>query len=253
MWGAIIGDIVGSRFEGTGIKTKEFDLLTHDCRYTDDSVCTAAVAESLLDGLPADLTLRVWCHRRPARGYGGMFARWLEQEAPHAYGSFGNGAAMRVSPAAYLSTATVCTVSGVTRSFRPLPWQRTCAPESRHTSAIRKPSVSETRKPVCAVRTSHAWSRRPSRVVRSGAASNASTSPGVRKLTSVRSVRLTGMARMRWIRCACSGWRIAAKRNIERMAASRAFRVLTLLPRSHSRCSKEGGDEVGIEIGEVEL
>ena len=103
MWGAIIGDIVGSRFEGTGIKTKEFDLLTHDCRYTDDSVCTAAVAASLLDGLPADLTLRVWCHRHPARGYGGMFARWLEQEAPQAYGSFGNGAAMRVSPEAYLT------------------------------------------------------------------------------------------------------------------------------------------------------
>ena len=63
MWGATIGDIVGSGFEGTGIKTKEFDLLTHDCRYTDDSVCTAAVAASLLDGLPAGLTLRVWCHR----------------------------------------------------------------------------------------------------------------------------------------------------------------------------------------------
>lgn len=103
MWGAIIGDIVGSWFEGTGIKTKEFELLTRECRYTDDTVCTAAVAASLLDGLPPDLTLRMWCHRHPGRGYGGMFARWLEQEAPQAYGSFGNGAAMRVSPAAYLN------------------------------------------------------------------------------------------------------------------------------------------------------
>ncbi len=103
MWGAIIGDIVGPRFEGTGIETKEFELLTHDCRYTDDTVCTAAVAASLLDGFPPDLTLRVWCHRHPGRGYGGMFASWLEREAPQAYGSFGNGAAMRVSPAAYLN------------------------------------------------------------------------------------------------------------------------------------------------------
>ena len=103
MWGAIIGDIVGSRFEGTGIKAKEFELLTRHCRYTDDTVCTAAVAASLLEGLPPDLTLRVWCHRHPGRGYGGMFARWLEGEARQAYGSFGNGAAMRVSPAAYLN------------------------------------------------------------------------------------------------------------------------------------------------------
>ena len=88
MWGAVIGDIVGSRFEGTRIKTKEFELLTRDCRYTDDTVCTAAVAASLLDGLPPDLTLRAWCHRHPGRGYGGMFARWLEREAPQSYGSF---------------------------------------------------------------------------------------------------------------------------------------------------------------------
>ena len=88
MWGAVIGDIVGSRFEGTRIKTKEFELLTRDCRYTDDTVCTAAVAASLLDGRPPDLTLRAWCHRHPGRGYGGMFARWLEREAPQSYGSF---------------------------------------------------------------------------------------------------------------------------------------------------------------------
>ena len=103
MWGAIIGDIVGPRFEGTGIKGKEFELLTRDCRFADNTVCTAAVAASLHGGVPPDLTLREWCHRHPGRGYGGMFARWLEREAPQAYGSFGNGAAMRVSPAAFLN------------------------------------------------------------------------------------------------------------------------------------------------------
>ena len=88
MWGAIIGDIVGSRFEGTGIKSKECELLTRDCRYTDDTVCTVAVAASLLDGLPPDLTLRAWCHRHPGPGL-----RRDVREAPQAYGSFGNGAA----------------------------------------------------------------------------------------------------------------------------------------------------------------
>ena len=67
MWGAIIGNIVGSRFEGTGIKTKEFELLACGCRYTDDTVCTAAVAGSLLYDRPPDRTLGVWCHRHPDR------------------------------------------------------------------------------------------------------------------------------------------------------------------------------------------
>lgn len=103
MWGATIGDIVSSRFERTGIKTKELGLLVRERRYTDDTVCTATVAACLLDGLPPDLTRRVWCHRRPGGGYGGCSRGWLEGEARQAYGSFGNGAAMRVSPAAYLN------------------------------------------------------------------------------------------------------------------------------------------------------
>ena len=75
------GTSSGSRFEGTGIKAKEFELLTRHCRYTDDTVCTAAVAASLLEGLPPDLTLRVWCHRHPGPGLrrdvrgGGLRAR----------------------------------------------------------------------------------------------------------------------------------------------------------------------------------
>lgn len=104
MWGAIIGDIVGSRYEWDPIKTKTFEFFHPLCDYTDDSVCTAAVADILLnnDTFPVT-TLQQWCQRHPGRGYGGMFSHWIDVADPVPYGSFGNGAAMRVSPAAYLN------------------------------------------------------------------------------------------------------------------------------------------------------
>ena len=102
MWGAIIGDIVGSRYEWDRIKTKEFEFFHSACEYTDDSVCTAAVADILLHDLLPASNLQRWCRRHPGRGYGGMFLHWIESAEPAAYGSFGNGAAMRVSPAAFL-------------------------------------------------------------------------------------------------------------------------------------------------------
>ena len=102
MWGAIIGDIAGSMYEWNRIKMKDFEFFGPECEYTDDTVCTAAVAEILLEGLPAAATLQQWCRRHPGRGYGGMFAGWIESTGPAPYGSFGNGAAMRVSPAAFL-------------------------------------------------------------------------------------------------------------------------------------------------------
>ena len=103
MWGAIIGDIVGSMYEWNRIKTKEFEFYGSSCEYTDDTVCTAAVAEILLDDLPPAATLRRWCRRHPGRGYGGMFSWWIKQPILEPYGSYGNGAAMRVSAAAYLN------------------------------------------------------------------------------------------------------------------------------------------------------
>ena len=101
MWGAAIGDIAGSMYEWNRIKTKDFEFFGPECEYTDDSVCTAAVAEILLDGMPAAATMQQWCRRHPGRGCGGMFAGWIETNDPGPYGSFGNGAAMRVSPAAF--------------------------------------------------------------------------------------------------------------------------------------------------------
>ncbi|MXX96646.1 MAG: ADP-ribosylglycohydrolase family protein [Rhodothermaceae bacterium] len=103
-YGAILGDLVGSVYEWDRIKTKEFEFFKPDCFYTDDTVCTAAVAHILLDGPPsAAQALRQWCRKHPGRGYGGIFSIWIDIDEMDAYGSYGNGAAMRVSPAAFLN------------------------------------------------------------------------------------------------------------------------------------------------------
>ncbi len=100
MLGGIIGDVVGSRFEGRRrrIKSKDFEFFHPDCRYTDDTVCTCAVAQWLLDGGELATILRDWVRRHPGRGYGGMFRRWAADPAMGPYGSWGNGAPMRVGP-----------------------------------------------------------------------------------------------------------------------------------------------------------
>ncbi len=103
MLGAIIGDIAGSIYEGYSIKTKDFPFFGEDCRFTDDSVCTVAVADMLLHDLPPAEAMQKWCRRHPHRGYGGNFGMWIYTDPPEPYGSYGNGAAMRVSPAAFLN------------------------------------------------------------------------------------------------------------------------------------------------------
>ena len=109
MLGAMTGDIAGSRFEWDNLKSMDFVFFTPQCRFTDDSVMTAAVAEALMNSAPdyADLSARtVESMRRLGRahigaGYGGRFLRWLKSDHPEPYGSFGNGAAMRISPVAW--------------------------------------------------------------------------------------------------------------------------------------------------------
>ena len=102
MWGAVIGDIVGSVYEWDRIKTKEFEFFSPRGHFTDDAVCTAAVADMLLRDRPPAPTLQAWCRRYPHVSYGGWFGQWIGHESPEPYNSFGNGAAMRVSPAAFL-------------------------------------------------------------------------------------------------------------------------------------------------------
>ncbi len=113
MYGAILGDMIGSPYEfDMGDKTKDFPLFSEYSRFTDDSVMTIAVADAFLDAQPnADIE---WIRNRlvrgmqrygkefPHAGYGGMFRRWLRSKDPQPYGSYGNGSAMRVSAVAWI-------------------------------------------------------------------------------------------------------------------------------------------------------
>ena len=120
MIGAIIGDIVGSRFEFNNHRSKEFELFTKDCQVTDDSIMTLAVAKAMMETermitLSADESsdnneyysllekmsvkyMQEIGRKYPNCGYGGMFAQWVFSDQPAPYNSFGNGAAMRISP-----------------------------------------------------------------------------------------------------------------------------------------------------------
>jgi len=103
MLGAIAGDIIGSRFEGQPGPARDFQLFHPACRFTDDSVCTVAVADALLGDRDFAASLRAFVRRHPGRGYGGMFLAWaLADDAP-AYGSWGNGAPMRTAAVGWLA------------------------------------------------------------------------------------------------------------------------------------------------------
>jgi ADP-ribosylglycohydrolase len=101
MLGAIAGDIIGSRFEHAGIKSKDFELFNRQSVFTDDTVHTVALADSLLHDIPYQDKLREYFQYYPHAGYGGRFRRWARSSKPVPYGSYGNGSAMRVSPVAW--------------------------------------------------------------------------------------------------------------------------------------------------------
>ena len=113
MYGAILGDIIGSPFEfDRGDKTKDFKLFSRRSHFTDDSVMTLAVCEALLkvgqDATVKEIedtvisSMQSWGRRYPHEGYGGYFRRWLTARHPEPYNSFGNDSAMRVSAAGWL-------------------------------------------------------------------------------------------------------------------------------------------------------
>jgi ADP-ribosylglycohydrolase len=97
MIGAIAGDIVGSVYEWDRIKTKEFDLFRPDCFFTDDTVLSVALAESILNGADYASLMRSYYRRYPDAGYGGFFHGWASAPGSPPYNSWGNGAAMRIS------------------------------------------------------------------------------------------------------------------------------------------------------------
>ena len=101
MTGAILGDIIGSVFEGKNIKTTDFKLQNFGARITDDSVLTIAVADALLNDRDYNKHLLAWAREFPWAGYGRSFREWMHSEAPKPYNSWGNGSAMRVSAIAY--------------------------------------------------------------------------------------------------------------------------------------------------------
>jgi type I restriction enzyme M protein len=135
--GAIIGDIVGSRFEFDNHRSKDFELFTEDCQVTDDSIMTLAVAKAIMEadkitepshgryGYDSEFYLLVKRmtikylqeigRRYPNCGYGGRFSGWIFSDDPRPYNSFGNGAAMRISPVGFASRteSEVCRLSEV--------------------------------------------------------------------------------------------------------------------------------------------
>ncbi|HHY63723.1 MAG TPA: ADP-ribosylglycohydrolase [Clostridiaceae bacterium] len=123
MIGAVIGDIAGSRFEFSNHRSKDFELFTEGCFVTDDSIMTLAVAKAVMETekridpaikrsgtsndyrrLLSELTVKYMQEigrLYPDCGFGGMFCRWVFSNDPRPYNSFGNGAAMRISPAGF--------------------------------------------------------------------------------------------------------------------------------------------------------
>ena len=104
MLGAIIGDIAGSRYEFDRTNDYNFEMFTEESGFTDDTICTVAVADAFLKGSDYGKSIHEWCRRYPypMGSYGGRFSQWVRSDTPQPYGSYGNGAAMRVSPVAWI-------------------------------------------------------------------------------------------------------------------------------------------------------
>jgi len=171
MLGAIIGDIVGSRFEFDEIPTEGFELFTSDCDYTDDSICTIAIADAILNHRNYKDALLDWCHRYPSPkgGYGGMFYQWLHSPNPLPQASYGNGSAMRVSPVGWLfndydevlqqakesAQVSHCHSEGVKGAqciATAIYWLRTCRVEKDHLPASVKRNFGYTLPPLKDIR-----------------------------------------------------------------------------------------------------
>ena len=104
MLGAMIGDIAGSKYEFNNTFDYDFEMFGEGCDFTDDTICTVAIADAILNGRSYQESLLDWCRRYPSPkgAYGSRFAGWIRSLDPQPYNSFGNGSAMRVSPVAWL-------------------------------------------------------------------------------------------------------------------------------------------------------
>ncbi|MBU1218291.1 ADP-ribosylglycohydrolase family protein [Myxococcota bacterium] len=116
MIGALAGDIFGSIYEFENIKTKDFDLYDISCFFTDDSVLTCALAESYLLGRAYEDVMREYYKLWPDASYGGRYHYWAMDPEMGPYNSFGNGSAMRVSPAGWAFNDLESVLRGATAS-----------------------------------------------------------------------------------------------------------------------------------------
>ena len=116
MLGALAGDIIGSPYEFGGMKRRDFKLFKEDCRFTDDTVMTCAVAEAVMKGGEKDDfidAMKKYGRMYPNAGYGGRFRQWLVSDSKEPINSFGNGSAMRVSPCAWIMDCGFCARTGM--------------------------------------------------------------------------------------------------------------------------------------------
>lgn len=128
MLGAIIGDIIGSPYEYRCPKSTEFPLFNSRSKFTDDTVMTVAVADSILHNRDYAEAFKEYGRRYPHAGYGGMFGGWLRSDSSQPYNSFGNGSAMRVSPIGYAFNS----IEDVLREA-----ERTALPTHNHPEGIK--------------------------------------------------------------------------------------------------------------------
>lgn len=121
MIGAIIGDIVGSPYEFANIDTKDFPLFGNGCSFTDDTICTIAIADALSNAGDFGESLRKWGHKypNPKGAFGGSYSRWLRTPDAPPYNSWGNGAAMRVSPVGWAFDDEATTIRAALASAAP--------------------------------------------------------------------------------------------------------------------------------------
>ena len=104
--GAICGDIIGSWYEFRPTKDRDFELFQSKSQFTDDTVCSIAIADALMNGYDFVGKLQHWCRKYPRLGYGTKFNRWFRQDNPQPYNSWGNGSAMRVSSVGAFAKST---------------------------------------------------------------------------------------------------------------------------------------------------
>lgn len=102
MIGAIVGDIIGSRFEFFNTKSTDFPLFVKSSKFTDDTVLTVAIADAILNDCDFTENLQKFGRNHLYCGFCGMFLKWVESDNPQPYNSWGNGSGMRVSAVGWL-------------------------------------------------------------------------------------------------------------------------------------------------------